>query len=84
MLNEAPADQRGAAQGLLTLFTSIGQLLGAAAVGALVTARGGGVEGYDLAFETLGGFMLLLAMISFAMKSRSAELASISARRQQT
>jgi len=83
MLNEAPAEQRGAAQGLLTLFTSIGQLLGAAAVGAMVVARGGGAEGYDLAFESLGAFMLLLAVLAFAMKSRPAELAALSVRAQQ-
>ena len=76
MLNEAPPDQRGAAQGILTLFTSMGQLLGAAIVGAVVASHGGGIHGYDVAFEMLGVFMLLLAAASLALKSRQAELAT--------
>lgn len=73
MLNEAPADQRGAAQGVLTLFTSTGQLLGAAVVGAVVASHGG-MRGYHLAFQVVGIFMLLLAAMSTALKSRTAEL----------
>lgn len=77
MLNEAPPTQRGAAQGILTLFTSTGQLLGAAAVGAIVASRQGSMEGYHAAYDMIGIFMLLLAMISFALKSRKSELASL-------
>ena len=76
MLNEAPRDQRGAAQGILTLFTSVGQLLGAAAVGALVASHGGALAGYDLAFEAVGSFMLVLAVAAVALKKRGAELAT--------
>jgi len=51
MLNEAPADHRASAQGILTVFTSIGQLLGAAAVGAIVASHGGDTVGYGVAFQ---------------------------------
>lgn len=77
MLNEAPPTQRGAAQGILTLFTSTGQLLGAAAAGAMVASRGGQVAGYDLAFNTIGAAMLLLAAVSIFLKGRQAELMSV-------
>lgn len=77
MLNEAPPTQRGAVQGILTLFTSTGQLLGAAAVGAIVASRQGSMEGYHTAYDMIGIFMLLLAAISFALKSRKSELASL-------
>jgi MFS family permease len=77
MLNEAPPAQRGAAQGVLTLFTSIGQLLGAAAVGAIVASYGGAATGYNAAFRALGIFMLLLAGASFGLKMRGAELSDL-------
>lgn len=77
MLNEAPPEQRGAAQGVLTLFTSIGQLLGAAAVGAIVTSYGGEAAGYNAAFRALGIFMLVLAGVSFGLKVHRAELSDL-------
>ena len=76
MLNEAPADQRASAQGILTLFTSIGQLLGAAAVGAIVASHGGALAGYDAAFEMVGLFMIALAAVSVALKGRRAEMST--------
>jgi MFS family permease len=76
MLNEAPTDQRGAAQGVLTLFTSMGQLLGAALVGAVVASHDGSIEGYDIAFMTIGCAMIALAVIATGLKSRAAELQS--------
>jgi EmrB/QacA subfamily drug resistance transporter len=75
MLNEAPPDQRGAAQGVLTLFTSIGQLLGAAAVGAIVASQHGAPRGYSSAFAALGVFMLLLAAAAMGLKPHEIELA---------
>ncbi len=80
MLNEAPPTQRGAAQGVVTLFTSTGQLLGAAVVGAVVASHGGGMRGYDVAFDIVGVFMIALALLSLALKSRAAELHFAAAR----
>ena len=77
MLNEAPPEQRGAAQGVITLFTSIGQLLGAAGVGAIVASYGGEAAGYNAAFRALGIFMLFLAAASFGLKVHRAELSDL-------
>lgn len=77
MLNEAPAEERGAAQGVLTLFTSTGRLLGAALVGALVASRAGGVDGFAHAFRVIGIAMLALAALSLGLKPRREELATV-------
>lgn len=79
MLNEAPPEDRAAAQGILTLFTSTGQLLGGAAVGALAASRGGGMVGYRFAFLVVGFVMFVLWLSGFALKSRQAELRSAGA-----
>jgi MFS family permease len=42
VLNEAPAEDRGAAQGVLTVFTGVGQLISGALVGAAAASAGGG------------------------------------------
>ncbi len=78
MLNEAPASERGATQGILTLFTSVGRLVGAALVGALVASHGGTLDGYGLAFRVVGTVMLVLAAASLGLKSRARELATMS------
>jgi len=54
LLNEASDADRGAAQGLLTVFTSIGQLLGGALVGAVAASQGGGAHGYRSALLLIG------------------------------
>ncbi|HEX6939298.1 MAG TPA: MFS transporter [Longimicrobiales bacterium] len=77
MLNEAPPAERGSAQGILTLFTSTGQLVGAALVGALVASHGGGLEGYALAFRVVGGAMLALTVLSLGLEPRRVELATV-------
>lgn len=79
VLNEASPAQRGAAQGLLTLFLAIGQLGGAALIGAIATSRGGGVAGYQTAFLILGVLTALLVVLGFGLKSRAAEQAALAA-----
>ncbi|MGQ9491771.1 MAG: MFS transporter [Anaerolineae bacterium] len=74
MLNEAPAADRAAAQGVITLFTSIGQLFSSALVGAVAASRGGGVAGYSTAFLVVGAVLLLLTVAAFGLKDRCAEL----------
>ncbi len=77
MLNEAPASERASAQGILTVFTSIGQLVGAALVGALVASHGGGSAGFSLAFLVVGAVMFALALLSLGLKGRQEELATV-------
>ena len=59
-LDEAPAAQRGAEQGLLNICIAVGTLLSAAAIGA-VADFGGGAQGLGIAYlgvATLMGLML--------------------------
>ncbi|GAB4533586.1 MAG: MFS transporter [Anaerolineae bacterium] len=76
MLNESPAPDRAAAQGALSLFTSVGQLSGGALVGAVAASRGGGVPGYQAAYLLVGVAALLLTLLSSRLKGRAEELAT--------
>jgi MFS family permease len=79
MLSEAAPADRAAGQGVMTLFTSTGQLLSGAMVGAVAASQGGGVAGYSTAFLVIAAVALALAGLSFALKSRSQELATMQA-----
>jgi MFS family permease len=79
MLNEAPASERAAAQGILTVFTGVGQLIGGVLVGAVAASSGGGIGGYSVAFLVIGAMMLALTLASLGLKSRTAERSSAGA-----
>jgi EmrB/QacA subfamily drug resistance transporter len=76
MLNESPSSERAAAQGILTLFTSMGQLVGGALVGAVAASFGGGMSGYMTAFLAVGVVMLVMVGVTLGLKSRPDELAT--------
>ncbi|MGI9341794.1 MAG: MFS transporter [Gammaproteobacteria bacterium] len=64
VMRETGAGQHAAGQGLLSVSTSIGRLLGAAIVGSIATSAGGGAAGYQAAFVAmalLAGTMLAVA-----------------------
>lgn len=69
--SRAPLAVRGAAQGLVNIFTSIGTLLSATVIGALADF-GGGAPGYNQAY--LGGAALMVAMllITFGLRKGGA------------
>lgn len=73
MLNEVPLEDRAAAQGAVTVFTGVGQLLSGALVGAVAASGGGGVAGYTLAYTVTGAVGVLLILLSLGLKRRSAE-----------
>lgn len=73
MLEEAGAGERGAAQGVLKVFSGSGQLLGGALVGAVAASQGGGATGYRSALLVIGLITAVLALLSFRMRGRSAE-----------
>lgn len=73
MLNEAPASERGAAQGILTVFISTGQLAGAAVLGAIIASHGGDVGSYGTAFFSAGLFLGALTLAALGLHSRDAE-----------
>ena len=77
MLNEAPPEDRTVAQGLITIFTGVGQLVSGASVGAIVASAGGGEAGYTAAYVVIGLVAVLMLLISFALKSRATELATV-------
>ncbi len=79
MLNEVSVDDRAPAQAIATVFTSIGQLVGAASVGAVAASMGGGVTGYSAAYLTIGVISLVLTVLAFGLKPRAAELATVAA-----
>jgi MFS family permease len=77
MLNEAPATDRTAAQGAITLFTSIGQLISSALVGAVAASQGGGVKGYEAAYLVIGAIAVVLVLLALGLKNRKQELATL-------
>jgi MFS family permease len=79
MLNEAPASDRTAAQGAITLFTSIGQLTSSALVGAVAASQGGGVKGYGSAYLVIGVIAVILVLLTLGLKNRHQEQATIQA-----
>lgn len=79
VLNESSAADRGSAQGLLTVFLSVGQLIGAAIIGGVAASQGGGTKGYQLALLILGGLTAVLVVAGFGLKSRDKERASAAA-----
>jgi MFS family permease len=80
MLGEASAEERSLAQGLVTLFTSIGQLVGSALIGALVASFGSvnPFNGYQTAFGLITITSLILFVSASLLKTRQRELETLS------
>lgn len=75
MLNESQRSERASAQGVIRLFTGIGQLFGAALVGAVASSHGGGSGGLRTAYLLVGIMAAGLFIASGCLKSRARELA---------
>ncbi len=73
MLAEAPPSDRGAAQGVLTVFISVGQLAGSALLGAVITSAGPGVESYSAAFLLVAAGLAVLTLAALGLRSRASE-----------
>ncbi|MEQ1802253.1 MAG: MFS transporter [Gammaproteobacteria bacterium] len=69
VLDNSLPSERGSAQGVLSNFTSIGRLLGAAFVGSIAASAGSGVAGYQAAFG--GMAVVAVAMVALALTLRS-------------
>lgn len=72
-LNETTAAERSSAQGLVNVFTSIGQLLGAAVVGAVAASAAAPAVGYTSAFAFIGGIGVVLLIAALFLKSKADE-----------
>ncbi|MDR3626076.1 MAG: MFS transporter [Ignavibacteriaceae bacterium] len=75
MLKEAKKSERGSAQGVLTIFTGMGQLFGGVLVGAIAASRGGGVMGLRYSYFWVGVIMFVLFVVTLGLKDRKKELA---------
>ena len=60
-----------------TIFISIGQMTGAAAIGTLIASTSIALNGYKKVFFFISVFAFCLAVIGFFLKSRSKELKTI-------
>ena len=77
MLNEVPAIERASTQGVLIIFVSIGQLAGAALIGAISAATPGSSTGFSFAFLVMTFFSTALVILAFFLKNRKQELDGI-------
>ena len=73
VLAETDNQNRAAAQGLLSVVSSVGRLLGAAMVGAVAASYGGGVAGYQAAFVGMIGLAVLTLLTAVTLKSKTDE-----------
>lgn len=71
VLYEAEPSERGIAQGVVTLFLSVGQLLGAAFIGASVASQTG-TQGFHAAFLGAAGLALLLTVMALRLPDKKA------------
>ncbi|GAP13557.1 arabinose efflux permease [Longilinea arvoryzae] len=77
MLNETTARDRTSAQGLISLFTSIGQLASSALIGAVAASKGGGVAGYGGAYRVVGFMAVIMIVLALGLKNRQHELLTV-------
>ncbi|HTX61331.1 MAG TPA: MFS transporter, partial [Methanobacterium sp.] len=70
MLKEFPVSDRAAGQGLININSSVGQLIGATLVGAIIASMGNGVSAYEFAYIILALTALIITFLSFGLKGR--------------
>ncbi len=73
MLNEVPPSERASTQGILAVLVSVGQLSGAALIGALLANEAHAFEGIQFAFFYLFGLAFILMFLSLSLKSHKKE-----------
>lgn len=79
MLNEVQPTDRALGQGIITLFTSVGQMTGATLIGILVASEAMKLDGYKKAFLLISMIAYIVMFLSFLLKNRRQELSSASA-----
>lgn len=70
LLNETDERNRSSAQGLMTIFTSTGQLISAAVIGAVIGSFAEPVAGFGAAYAIIGVFSLALVFVSTGLKAK--------------
>ena len=76
LLSESAVEERTVAQGLSTLFISVGQLVGAAALGAAAVSAAAPAAGYRTGFLMVAGVGVLLLLLARGLPSRQRPLAA--------
>ncbi|MFN8899614.1 MAG: MFS transporter [Pseudomonadota bacterium] len=71
-IEESPLAQRGAAQGLVNVFTSVGTLLSSATIGALADFAGPGARGFAVAYGAVAALMAAMLLLALARRSGAA------------
>jgi EmrB/QacA subfamily drug resistance transporter len=82
MLNEVSATERASSQGIITIFISIGQMLGAALIGAIIASNAETTLGYKQVFIIISIVASVLLFSGLFLKSRKKELQTASLERQ--
>jgi EmrB/QacA subfamily drug resistance transporter len=79
MLNEAAASERSVAQGVVAVFSSVGQLTGSMLVGAVAASMSGqgAATGYSAAFLIVGIVAVALVAAALFLKNRTAEIETV-------
>lgn len=77
VLNEAPMKYSAAAQGILSINTSFGQIIGAAILGAIISSQGSQISGYSISYAFLAVISLIMLLLTLRLKSRDEELKSL-------
>jgi MFS family permease len=67
-IDEAPPAQRGAAQGMVNICTSVGTLMSAAVVSAVADFSGGGARGFGIAYLGVAVLMLLMLPATLGLR----------------
>lgn len=73
VLNETPMKDSAAAQGLLSINTSFGQIIGAAILGAVIASTGSQLSGYDTSYAFLAVIAIFMLILTLFLKSRAME-----------
>jgi MFS family permease len=71
VMRETGPGEHAAGQGLLSVATSIGRLLGAAIVGSIATSAGGGAAGYQAAFVAMALLAGTLLAVAWPLRTHS-------------
>lgn len=78
MLNEVQSSERALGQGIITLFSSTGQMTGATLIGIIVASSSLKIVGYSHSFLMIAFIAFTVMLISYRLKSRNEELAGAS------
>jgi MFS family permease len=78
MLNEVQSSDRALGQGIITLFTSTGQMTGATLIGIIVASMSSRLNGYSKSFLIIAVIALSVMLMSYRLKNRNEELAGAS------